>query len=173
METRELLAVTNQQALQFFVEHLQDVTDASDPPRDELLYNASVLAHFAGTSTASGDTFPPCPTHLDTVFDLYLTDRLAIYGDPDILEAAASQCLLLTGFFQDQQRGRYPIHWYAGLGVGFYVRAAQASHERSHARMMAVMARRFSFWQEQLHRLAIELREAPLLISFKPTGLVH
>ena len=41
------LAVTSGQALRFFFERLQDVSDADHPPAGELLYNASLLAHFA------------------------------------------------------------------------------------------------------------------------------
>lgn len=165
MDTREQLGVTNLQALQFFFEHLRDVTDDAEPPRDELLYNASVLAHFASTSTNSSDTFPSCPTSLMTVFDLFVMDRTQPHDDPDIMEAAASQCLLLTGFFQDQQRRRHRVEWYASLGMAFYDRAAHATRDRARARMMTVMARRFAYWQEQQHRLAADLRDAPRLIT--------
>lgn len=164
MGTNELLGVTNQQALQFFYERLLDVTDEAGPPRDELLYNASVLAHFATTSIAS-DTFPACPASLSTVFDLYVLDREALARDPGIVEAAASQCLLLTGFFQDQQRARHQIAWYTDLGSAFFARAARLASDARRGRLMAVMARRFTFWREQQRQLAIELRESPLLIA--------
>jgi hypothetical protein len=164
MAAGELLGVTNQQALRFFYERLVDVTDVSDPPRDELLYNASVLAHFATTSVAS-ETFPACPSSLSTVFDLYVLDRDALARDPGVVEAAASQCLLLTGFFQDQQKRRHQIEWYTALGAAFFSQAAQLTSDAKRGRLMAVMARRFTFWREQQHHLAVELREAPFLIS--------
>ena len=41
------------------------------------------------------------------------------------METAGAQCLLLTGFFEDQMRGRHNIRWYAELGAGFFVRAAE------------------------------------------------
>jgi uroporphyrinogen-III synthase len=53
MNPRQWLAVTTGQALRFFFERLKDVSDEAGPPVGELLYNASVLAHFATTSTAS------------------------------------------------------------------------------------------------------------------------
>jgi hypothetical protein len=167
METRAQLAVSNQQALRFFFEHLRDVTELTEPPERELLYNASLLAHFATTSTASVDTFPPCPTSLSNVFDLFVMDRSQA-DDPEIMEAAGSQCLLLTGFFLDQQRTRHQVDWYATLGAGFYERAARVSRDRSRSQMLAVMARRFPYWREQQHRLAIDLREAPLVIPVQP-----
>ena len=108
MDTREWLGVTNQQALRFFFEHLRDVAPA-EPPAGELLYNASILAHFATTSTASTNTFPPSPTHLTFVFDVFVMDR-SQHTDPDIMEAAGSQCLVLTGFFPDQQERQDQRH---------------------------------------------------------------
>ena len=73
-ETQPLLGVTKHQTLRFFFEHLRDVVE-DDPPTDELLYNASVLAHFASTSAASTTDFPPGPTSLHMVFDLYVLDN--------------------------------------------------------------------------------------------------
>ena len=50
---RELLAVDHRQALEFFVLGLRDVCEPG-VDREELLYNASVLAHYAQTSTQNG-----------------------------------------------------------------------------------------------------------------------
>ena len=47
---RELLATDHRQALEFFVLGLQDVSEPT-VDRQELLYNASVLAHYAQVST--------------------------------------------------------------------------------------------------------------------------
>ena len=52
---RELLAVDSRKTLEFFVLGLQDVAEAP-VDRQELLYNASVLAHYAQVSTPSGET---------------------------------------------------------------------------------------------------------------------
>lgn len=167
MDTRDWLGVTNQQALRFFFEHLRDVAP-EDPPANELLYNASVLAHFATTSTASTATFPPSPTSLTFVFDVFVMDR-SQHLDPEILEAAGSQCLVLTGFFHDQQERRHNVEWYAALGAAFYDRAAHVARDQARSRMMITMARRFDFWRRQHHRLAHELRDVPRLIH-APSG---
>jgi hypothetical protein len=163
MDSREWLGVTNQQALRFFFEHLRDVAP-DEPPAGELLYNASILAHFATTSTGSTTTFPPSPTSLTFVFDVFVMDR-SQHADPDIMEAAASQCLVLTGFFHDQQERRHNVGWYAALGAAFFDRAAQHGRDQSRARMMITMARRFDFWRQQHHRLAHELRDVAFLVS--------
>jgi 3-oxoacyl-(acyl-carrier-protein) synthase len=54
---RELLAVNHRQTLEFFLTRLQDVSDAT-VSRQELLYNASLLAHYAQVSTHTGVDMP-------------------------------------------------------------------------------------------------------------------
>ncbi|HEX5070942.1 MAG TPA: hypothetical protein VFV78_12070 [Vicinamibacterales bacterium] len=178
MAAQPWLPVTEGQALRFFFEHLRDIVDGRAAPESELLYNASVLAHFATTSTAAVD-FPSAPVSLGTVFDLFVLDRSETV-DPDILEAAASQCLLLTGFFAAQLRHRYNLAWYAKLGSSFFERAAvlgaasdskpgaRAGDSRARSIMMHNMAARFSYWRRQQARLAKELHDLPKLV-----GRVH
>jgi hypothetical protein len=164
MYPRQWLAVSNGQALQFFFERLKDVSEDTGASGAELLYNASVLAHFATTSTASTSAFPSSPAALDTVFDVFVLDR-SQHRDPELMEAAASQCLILTGFFGGQLKRRHNVEWYASLGASFYDQAAQLGRDRERARMMSGMAARFEFWRRQQARLARELREQPLLLS--------
>ena len=162
MTPGDWFAVTNAQALRFFFERLKDVSGDADASADELAYNASVLAHFATTSTAS-TAFPATPTSLTAVFDLFVLDR-SHHADPELAETAAAQCLLFTGFFQDQLRHRHNIEWYAWLGAGFFDAAAQWGTNRDHVRMMQIMARRFGVWRARQHRLATELRDEPRLV---------
>jgi hypothetical protein len=163
MDRRHWLAVTDAQTLRFFFERLKDVSPPDATPRSELLYNASLLAHYATTSTRSTTVFPPTPASLSTIFDVFVLDR-SQHVDPSIMEAAASQCLLLTGFFGDQLRRRHNITWYASLGAGFYERAAALASDPKRAHMMTTMAGRFDFWRVQQTRLAKELRDVPRLL---------
>jgi hypothetical protein len=162
MDTGSWLAVTDRQALGFFFERLKKVSDPDHPPQDQLLYNASVLAHFAGTSVTSA-TFPSSPASLRAVFDVFLLDR-SQHVDPGIMEAAAAQCLLLTGFFGDQQRHRYNVKWYARLGAGFFASAGQRHRHQGRALMMWGMAERFEYWRHAQARLAAGLRQEPRLL---------
>ena len=109
----ELLLCGRRQALEFFVVGLQDVCE---PTVDmaELCYNASVLAHYTLVSTQS-DTDWPAPANLSAVFDHFVSDT-ALSHDGLMMETAVSQCLLLSGFFEDQMRRRHNIRWYADLG---------------------------------------------------------
>ena len=166
MDSHPWLAVTQAQALRFFFEHLRDVTEDSGVPESELLYNASVLAHFATTSTATTD-FPATPSTLGTVFDLFVLDR-SQHADPEVMEAAASQCLILTGFFGAQLRRRHNLEWYASLGASFYDQASHTGGDPARARVMHAMAIRFAFWRRQQARLAKELHDLPLMLNARP-----
>jgi hypothetical protein len=69
---RELLAIDQRQALEFLSQRLKDVSGpAVDPP--ELLYNASLLAHYAQVSTAA-ETEPATPATLSAAFDRFVAD---------------------------------------------------------------------------------------------------
>ena len=162
MGTYPFLAVTQGHALRFFFEHLRDLSEhhASD---SELLYNASVLAHYATTSSASTD-FPGTPTTLESVFRLFVMDQ-SQHADPAIMEAAASQCLLLTGFFEDQMRPRHNIRWYAELGAGFFRQAALHERAQDKARMLDSIGRRFELWRQRHALLSRDLRDQPFLLT--------
>src|SRR3954468_7199310 len=100
---RELLATDHRRALGVFVLGLQDVSEAT-VDREELLYNASVLAHYAQVSTQT-DVDWPAPANLSVVFDHFVSDPTLLH-DSLMMEAAGAQCLLLAGFFEDQMRRR-------------------------------------------------------------------
>jgi len=159
---RELLAIDPRQALEFFVVHLQDVSEAT-VDRQELLYNASLLAHYAQVSTQP-DVDVPAPANLSAVFDQFVCDT-TLRHDSLMMETAGAQCMLLTGFFEDQMRPRHNIRWYAELGASFFRRAAL--HERSldKARVLDAIARRFEPWRQRHAQLSRDLRDQPYLLT--------
>ena len=114
---KELLATDHRPALEFFVLGLLDVSEPA-VDRQELLYNASVLAHFAQVSTRA-DSDVPAPTSLSAVFDHFVLDTTLV-DDSAMMETAGAQCLLLAGFFEWQLRARHNIRWYAELGASFF-----------------------------------------------------
>lgn len=158
---RELLATDERQALEFFFVHLRDVSEG-DVPRDELLYNASVLAHYAQVSTAATDGVPMSPS-LTAVFDQFVID-VTVNEDRELLETAGAQCLVLAGFFEDQMRERHNIGWYAELGSGFFGRAAAQQESERKARLLHALSRHFELWRRRHARLSRELRDLPYLL---------
>jgi hypothetical protein len=157
----ELLGVSHRGALEFFVVGLRDAAEGT-VDREELLYNASVLAHYAQVSTATETDFP-APANLSFVFDHFVCGA-ALAGDGTVMEVAGAQCLLLAGFFEDQMRGRFNIHWYATLGAGFFRRAAAQEPMTRKAKLLDNVGRHFEPWRQTHARLGRELRVRPYLL---------
>jgi hypothetical protein len=162
---QELLAVDQRRALEFFVMGLQDVSDPG-VDRQELLYNASVLAHYTQVSTCATQEMP-APANLTAVFDNFVMNT-SVPVDPQLLETAGAQCLLLTGFFEDRMRARHDIRWYAELGAGFFVRAATHEGSAKKARLLTMIARHFEPWRQRHARLSRELRDQQYLLTPPP-----
>jgi len=158
----QLLATSERQALEFFFVSLKDVSEA-DVDERELLYTASVLAHYAQVSTQAGWDLP-APATLATVFDQFVLDD-TMHQDSDMLETAGTQCLLLAGFFESQMRRRHNIRWYADLGSGFFRRAAALSRERKRAELLDTVGRHFEPWRVRYSRLSHELRTQCYVIA--------
>ena len=160
----ELLAAGQKQTLEFFFVRLKEVS-ASTVDRDELLYNASVLAHYAHVSTHSAADLAT-PATLAEVFDNFVCDT-SLRHDSTMMETAGAQCLLLAGFFEDQQRRRHNIRWYAQLGVGFF-RQAAALNGPPKVRLLAAIAEGFEPWRQRYARLSRDLRDQPYLLIRPP-----
>jgi hypothetical protein len=162
----DVLATDHQQTLEFFFRALKELSEPSVDQR-EVIYNASVLAHYAQVSTHSVMDLPT-PANLSAVFDCFVFDT-SLANDSTMMETAGAQCLLLAGFFEDQMRGRHNIRWYAELGAAFYSRAAANERRSKKARLMTTMAQRFESWRQRHAQLSRELRVQPyLLASLEP-----
>ena len=161
----DLLAVDHRGALEFFVVGLREVADGA-VDREELLYNASVLAHYSQVSTASETDFPATAS-LTFVFDQFVLGA-ELADDSVMMEVAGAQCLLLAGFFQDQMRGRFNLPWYATLGAGFFRRAAAHETSAKKAQLLDGLGRRFEPWRQTHARLGRELRQRPYLLPRRP-----
>ena len=164
----ELLAAGQKQTLEFFFVRLKDVS-GSTVDRDELLYNASVLAHYAHVSTHSA-TDLATPATLAEVFDHFVCDT-SLQHDSAMMEEAGAQCLLLAGFFEDQLRRRHNIRWYAKLGVGFFRRAAALERTPKKVHLLAAIAEGFEPWRQRYARLSRDLRDQPYLLIQPPRSI--
>jgi hypothetical protein len=163
----ELLASSHRQTLEFFVVGLKDVSGSS-VDQQELLYNASVLAHYAQLP-ADADAETATPADLTAVFDNFVSNTTWL-NDPAMMETAGAQCLLMSGFFEDQMRRRHNIHWYATLGAGFFRRAAAGEPSAVKSQLLETIARHFEPWRRRHSRLSQELRDSPYLLSRRLPG---
>jgi len=162
---QELMATDQRRTLEFFVVGLRDVCGPA-VDRHELLYNASVLAHYAQVSTqATGDA--PAPTTLVDVFEGFVLNT-RLHPDGHMMEAAGAQCLLLAGFFEGQMRRRHNVRWYATLGAGFFRRAATQEASVPKAQLLHALARGFEPWRQRHARLGRELRDQAYLLKPAP-----
>ena len=159
---RELIATDDRQALEFFFLGLMNVSETT-VDRQELLYNASVLAHYAQVSTQAEFDLPT-PSNLSEVFDNFVCDS-SLRSHGDLMETAGAQCLLLAGFFERQMSGRHNIGWYTRLGAGFFSRAADGEPSLNKARLLDTMARHFELWRRRYSRLGRDLMTQPYLFS--------
>ena len=159
---RDLLATDHRRALEFFVLGLTDVCEPT-VDRQELLYNASVLAHFAQVSTHAQSELPT-PASLTAVFDHFVLATGLPQGSV-MLETAGAQCLLLTGFFERQMRARHSVRWYADLGAGFFERASARESSPQKARLLAAISKGFNGWRLRYGRLSEELRDQAYLLN--------
>jgi len=159
---RALLAIDHRRALEFFASGLRDVCD-TEVNEQELLYNASVLAHYAQVSTQTPIELPT-PSSLVDVFDHFVCGTV-LYHDSEMMEIAGTQCLLLSGFFETQMRGRHNIRWYSELGAGYFSRAAAGAKSTPKSRLLETMARRFEQWRQRHSRLGRELRDQSYILD--------
>ena len=167
---RELIAIDHRQALEFFTVRLQDISEP-DVDREELLYNASVLAHYAQTSTCTA-TDLGAPANLSAVFDHFAFDTTLIH-DRMMMETAGAQCLLLAGFFEDQMSARHIIRWYAELGAGFFGCAASGESSPHKARVLTALSRHFEPWRRRHAQVSRDLRDLPYLLALpKPPAIM-
>jgi len=162
VDPRNVLASGQRQTLDFFVVGFRHVSGAA-VARRELLYNASVLAHYAQVSTRA-DMGLPTPQDLSDVFDLFVADS-SLRSDPGMMETAGTHCLLLAGFFEDQMRRRHNVRWYAQLGTGFFMCAAAGEPSQSRAGMLETIGREFEPWRLRYARLSRWLRDRPYVLT--------
>lgn len=163
----ELLSAGHRQILDFFVSGLRDVSEPLVDER-ELFYNASVLAHYAQTSTSTGGGLP-APVTLSSLFEHFvLSTELA--EDSQMMETAGAQCLLLAGFFEDQSKARHNIQWYSQLGATFFRRAARTDGGTPRGQLLSSIAAGFEPWRQRHSRLSRELRAMPFLLMLPKAG---
>ena len=159
---RQLLATDHRQALEFFAQRLQDVSGRG-VDQQELLYNASVLAHYAQVSTQATVDFAT-PANLSAIFEHFVVDS-TLRADSLLMETAGAQCLVLAGFFEDQMRRRHSIRWYSELGAGFFSQAAAQEAAPRKARLLDTLARHFETWRRRQAELSRVLRDQPFLLA--------
>ena len=156
---QEFLEVDKQTAFNFFLSGLRDVSDEKSD--DEVLYVASVLAHYAQTSRY--EIFDmPLLDGVSEVFDQFVMNKI---DDPNILETAGAQTLFFAGFFRDHMQRRHNVKWYDSIGSSFYVLAGSNSKQINKRILFQNMSKSFPKWTLTCRDLNRYFREKRFLLK--------
>lgn len=140
---------------EFFYKHLSGLVGRRDENVEhEVKYVASILANYGLTSVGGGGLGGgvPLESDLNGVFDNYIL--LAINRrDPELMEAAGAQTLLLIGFFRDQQVSRHRESWFLDMGEAFFRNASELLPESNKKKLLHNIAVNFKFWADTLCKL--------------------
>lgn len=157
---RELLAITSADALEFFRTELAEIMARAPVDELETKYVASILAHYAQNSCPdalkwnNGIGWRPLP-NLSVLFDNLITIR-SKKSDPQLLERAGGQIMLLAGFFHNQMRKRHSLTWYNRLGQSFYEEAGERFESLDKKVMMRRISIHFPLWTMACQELGNE-----------------
>ncbi len=168
----DLYGVTEEQALNVWVSHLHEAIGSEQwsQIRDSTgIYLASVLGHFCLQSVDHTEALSPDYSPGDQEFRQFadltqiaelMMRQLTSAKNPLWMESAGAHILLYAGFFQDQNKNRHNISFYANMGRECYLMAAVGKR----AKIMKLMATGFPQYLFHLADLNRHLRESRYLI---------
>ncbi len=158
----ELIAIDSQHALNFFLVNLRETMGDRRLKDDEVLYVASILAHYSQTSRADTSSIPPM-AHLGEVFDHFVL-QTDMHRDPGVLEMGGSQVLFFAGFFRDQMARRHNVRWFDQIGQSLYERASHHSVNPKKRDLFDRLSESFPVWTLLCRDLSRTLRDNRLLL---------
>jgi len=159
----ELVGVDSERAFRFFLASLRETAATERLKDDEMLYVASILAHYSQTSRFD-TTAQPCLANLTEVFDNFVLQTIRL-TDSDILEFGGSQVLLFAGFFRDQMRARHNVNWYDQVGQSLYEKASHHSKDRKKRELFDRLSESLPAWTIVCRNVHRTLRENRLLLK--------
>jgi hypothetical protein len=157
-------------AFNFFSTTLGDVVEqeaSGSVSREEFLYVTSILAHYALVESGNAQ-YLPIPGTLRSLHDLFVMN-LDTWHDADLMETAAAQTLMLTGYFAGAMRARHNLRTYVGWGRFFFGRAASGTEGKKQS-VLQGMSRHFPLWRGHLEQLHTQLWESRLLLDTPPAA---
>lgn len=175
---KEELAVDDGVALDFFRTNTIDVVTKrklSKVRNDELVYFASVHAHYALTSRFD-TAWLPTPGSLVDVYHRFGRPS-SVVADSTILETAGAQTLLMAGLSAEQMKlprnskwFMRSMGWYDDLGQAFYEKASEAERKQKKRDLLRRMSVSFTLWRSVGEDLWQSFRDNPYLLKLPPTS---
>ncbi|MES2213660.1 MAG: hypothetical protein V4473_02365 [Patescibacteria group bacterium] len=161
-EFEELIGVDSARAFNFFSTSLREALGTKRLNVDQMLYVASVLAHYSQTSRFDTESMP-FTTELVGVLEYYMFQQPTV--NSEILEIGGSQVLLFAGFFRDQMRRRHNVEWYDQIGQSLYDRASRFTTDRRKQKLFDGLAESFPAWALVCSDMSRRLRENRFVIN--------
>lgn len=159
----ELVGVDYARAFDFFSVNLRAIVKKNRYNLDEMLYVASVLAHYTMVSRQCTESMPVL-ADLSEVFDVFIFREQAI-TDSEILAIGGSQVLFFAGYFRSQMARRHNVNWYDQVGQSFYDRAGRYAQNRKAREFFGGLAETFPWWTTTCSELQRNLHENRLLLK--------
>ena len=172
LDFEDLYGVTEAGALNFWASNLQDAVGSerwSQICDSTGVYLASVLGHFCLQSVDRMEILSPdyCPSDQEfrqfadlTQIAELMMQQLTSAKNPLWMESAGAHILLYAGFFQNQNKNRHNIEFYAHMGRECYLMAAVGKRAKT-MKLMAAGFHQYLFHLADLHQ---HLRESRYLI---------
>jgi hypothetical protein len=162
-----LLPVSMERTYNFFAENLRDeVTEnvgMGANGDEELVYVASILAHFAQTPRSSNNTGldlvnVPIPADLSEI--KHLDSK-----DPGLLEVNGSKILILAGFFRNQMKAVHEVEPYDKIGQSIYGLASRHAPTRRKRDLFQGLSITFPFWTKACSNVSRTLYDNQYLLK--------
>lgn len=172
----DLLGSDLKHTFHFFIRELNEVAARRKYDEDQMMYVASILAHFSlvpwsngrPVTLADGPSVPEVFTR--TELSPYLYERL--FGNREIvgaqvLEHKGAYIFLMTGFFRSQMQGQNNVRLYEEIAQGYYLQAYYTIRNNKRKRFLGNFSHALPFWADRCSELNKNLQDKRLLLRFE------
>lgn len=172
----DLLGSNSQHTTKFFAHELQSLLQRQSCDKDQMLYVASVLAHYASVPWLNGrpmtlpineSTVPFAFTR--TELSPYLYARLSPNKEPldaEDFENKGSHIFLMVGFFRRQMGHENNVVMYEKIAQGYYYQAHQYIQNRGRKQFLRQFAHSLPFWSNACSGLSETLHDKRFILQF-------
>ncbi len=161
----ELLEVSENQALEFFFKAIISEEYPEGSSKLEIKYIASIMAHYTQVSTVSSSHFP-MSRNLGQIFDEFVLNT-SVHTNPEIMEWAGAQTVILAGFFGSQMSRRNNLPYFEEVGRSFYIRASLFTKVKAKKELFERVSSHYPDWTKTLNSLSKTLRDNRYLIRLE------
>ena len=160
---RDLLAVDTITAFNFFSESLQDVLKNKKFDPDQMVYVASVLAHYAINSC---EILNDCTeaSHLGQIYEFFVLRELA-RENSKMYALGGAQLLVFGGFYRHHMSTRHNLGYYDQLGQSFYSKAGRYTVSPKERRLFEKFSENFPWWTHVCSDLQKSLSDKRFLLN--------